>query len=399
MYKPLSIKTLLVLGVLVSIFSLATSILGTPKVAAAALNPEQLGQLCSMDNVEFEDDSICDTTSSAIEGLCNSGSWDQLDIDGQACLDAFDVGRENTAVDCGKYSGIAPLKTACERGKSVGVQEATADKETKAAIACSKYKGNAKAACTSGYSVNANECKRYKQYKDACKEGAKKAADANKSPKQKAREKAEEAKKNQKEAQKKVDKAQKELDKAQKEAQKICKSKGKDSKECKAAQKKVDSARNALATNKKRLASAKRTAAALASISYTGGCRYKTFFGLTPWYAYLGDEFSSTNEGVNDGGNCTIKCFNFLAQEKANACGVKHSDIPYVLLAVIDSLLRVAGIVAVVFVIISGIKYITSSGNPEATASAQSTLINALIGLAIALVAVAFVSFIGSRIS
>jgi hypothetical protein len=70
-----------------------------------------------------------------------------------------------------------------------------------------------------------------------------------------------------------------------------------------------------------------------------------------------------------------------------------------VLLAVVDSLLRVAGIVAVAFVLVGAFRYISSSGNPEETARAQSTIINALIGVAIAVVSIAFVVFLGNQLT
>lgn len=131
-----------------------------------------------------------------------------------------------------------------------------------------------------------------------------------------------------------------------------------------------------------------------------------SFFGLVPWYNYLGPEFTTNVNGVGVGTNgqadpCSIKCFNIFTisqSEPANACGVRHSDIPYVLLAIVDDLLRVAGIVAVIFVIVGAFRYVTSQGNPDDTAGAQNTIINALIGLAISIVAVAFVSYVGSRL-
>jgi hypothetical protein len=62
-------------------------------------------------------------------------------------------------------------------------------------------------------------------------------------------------------------------------------------------------------------------------------------------------------------------------------------------------LLRIAGFVAIGFIIYGGILYVTSQGSPEQTGKAQNTIINALTGLVIASVAVALISFIGSRIN
>lgn len=139
--------------------------------------------------------------------------------------------------------------------------------------------------------------------------------------------------------------------------------------------------------------------------SYTVGASTsqcnKGFFGLVPWYKYIRGEFKFTEANLtplNGGSPCEIKCFNVFAKSQPNDCGQKGSDIPYVLLAIVDNLLRIAGIVSVAFIIVGAIRYITSQGNPEDTAGAQSTIINALVGLAVSIVAVAFISFIGNSI-
>lgn len=117
----------------------------------------------------------------------------------------------------------------------------------------------------------------------------------------------------------------------------------------------------------------------------SGACADKTFFGLVPWHHYLPVTYNSVL------GTCEV-AFSPLGNGKS-------SDILLVVLAVVDDLLRVAGVLAVGYVIYAGIKYITSQGSPDETAKAQSTLINALIGLAIALIAIALVSFIGNKLA
>jgi hypothetical protein len=111
---------------------------------------------------------------------------------------------------------------------------------------------------------------------------------------------------------------------------------------------------------------------------FASTCKHQ-FFGLVPWYKYL----------TIDPKTCDIQNFSLLDSK----------DISLVLLAVIDDLLRLAGLLAVGFIIYGAIQYITSQGSPEATAKAQSTIINALIGLAIAMLAVGIVSFIGSQLA
>lgn len=51
------------------------------------------------------------------------------------------------------------------------------------------------------------------------------------------------------------------------------------------------------------------------------------------------------------------------------------------------------------FVIVGAAKYITSQGEPDRAKQARDSIINALIGLAIAIVAAGVVSFIGNKLS
>ena len=116
------------------------------------------------------------------------------------------------------------------------------------------------------------------------------------------------------------------------------------------------------------------------------------FIGLVPWYEYL--DITTDNNG-----GCKIT--NFDDQSKIlGTNGVGRSTSPFLLigLAILDDLVRVAAIVAVGFVIYGGIQYVTSQGAPDSTKQAQQTIINALIGLVVALIAAGLVSFIGNRL-
>lgn len=117
------------------------------------------------------------------------------------------------------------------------------------------------------------------------------------------------------------------------------------------------------------------------------------FFGLEPWYHFMPD-----SELGDHGNPCAVKCFNLFEQKQDNECGQQASDIPGVILAIIDDLLRLAALAAVAFIFIGSFEYVGSRGNSERAASAQSTIISALTGLAVALVAVALVSFIGNQL-
>lgn len=54
--------------------------------------------------------------------------------------------------------------------------------------------------------------------------------------------------------------------------------------------------------------------------------------------------------------------------------------------------------IAILFVIIGGLRYVISEGDPEATAKARGTIIYALVGLVIAVTAEFLVSFVLNRL-
>jgi hypothetical protein len=130
----------------------------------------------------------------------------------------------------------------------------------------------------------------------------------------------------------------------------------------------------------------------------------KDFFGLEPWYQYLGVEMVPNGSSSPPYDSCDFKCFNIFTPgpgvgQPQNACGQNTgSDIPLILLAVVDDLLRIAALTAVAFVIYGAFEYVGSQGNSEVTAKAQSMIVNALIGLAIAMIAVVVVNFIGNNL-
>lgn len=61
---------------------------------------------------------------------------------------------------------------------------------------------------------------------------------------------------------------------------------------------------------------------------------------------------------------------------------------------VINILLYIAGIIAVIYVVIGGFRYVLSNGDSGAITKAKNTVIYALIGLAVAVMAYAIVNFV-----
>ncbi len=97
--------------------------------------------------------------------------------------------------------------------------------------------------------------------------------------------------------------------------------------------------------------------------------------------------------------------YKFLSQKEdpvTKKCDITFKipdDAPKILLAVFDIILRVSGLAAVGFVIYGGFQYILSQGEPEQTKGAKSTILNAFIGLVIAMLATAVVNIIGRNIA
>lgn len=115
---------------------------------------------------------------------------------------------------------------------------------------------------------------------------------------------------------------------------------------------------------------------------------------LVPWYAYFNND--PQNGDFSKSGDCTLD-LNFVdANGNANVSNI--NKVWLIGLAVFEDLLRIAGVAAGFFIIYGGIRFITSQGEPENTKAARSTIINALIGAAIAMVAAVSVSFIGSKL-
>jgi type IV secretory pathway VirB2 component (pilin) len=75
------------------------------------------------------------------------------------------------------------------------------------------------------------------------------------------------------------------------------------------------------------------------------------------------------------------------------------NDVLAVALALIDILLRVAGFVAVISIIIVGFQHIFTGGNPENAANARKRLLYAILGLLIAMLATVVVTFIGNQLT
>jgi hypothetical protein len=114
-------------------------------------------------------------------------------------------------------------------------------------------------------------------------------------------------------------------------------------------------------------------------------------WGIPTWYKYLpGKKAPGVAACTPLGGQ------SFGEKDKNGKSGLDY--IPAIGLAVIEILLRVVGIVSVVFVMYGGFQYLISQGEPDRIQSAKNTVLNAIIGLIIAMIATVLVNFIGKSL-
>lgn len=75
------------------------------------------------------------------------------------------------------------------------------------------------------------------------------------------------------------------------------------------------------------------------------------------------------------------------------------SDIPSMVQRVVNVMLFVLGAVAVIMIVLGGIKFTTSNGNPEQIKSAKNTIMYSVVGLVVAIMAYAIVNFVVTQIT
>ena len=78
----------------------------------------------------------------------------------------------------------------------------------------------------------------------------------------------------------------------------------------------------------------------------------------------------------------------------SDGCGDNGVDAMSVIHNVVQFIVIIIGVLTVVMIIVGGTKYITSGGDSNKTASAKNTIMYALIGVVIVLLAQGLVSFV-----
>ncbi|MDQ5914078.1 MAG: hypothetical protein QG623_697 [Patescibacteria group bacterium] len=141
------------------------------------------------------------------------------------------------------------------------------------------------------------------------------------------------------------------------------------------------------------------------SKTFAASCQVKqtTLLGIPTWYKYLGgSEVQQRNPA--DGSPAGTVCQPLIWTRSDETDPSKNEKLPrrdmlLIAAAIIDILLRVAGLAAFIYLLYGGFMYLTSSGNSEGVKKAGSTLLNAAIGLAIAISATTIVNYFAGRLS
>lgn len=76
------------------------------------------------------------------------------------------------------------------------------------------------------------------------------------------------------------------------------------------------------------------------------------------------------------------------------SCTSGSADIQRIIKAVISILSLIVGLAAVIMIIVSGLKYVTSGGDSNSISSAKSTIVYAIVGLIIAALAQVIVRYV-----
>lgn len=78
----------------------------------------------------------------------------------------------------------------------------------------------------------------------------------------------------------------------------------------------------------------------------------------------------------------------------AGGNGKKNSNLPQSIKQIVNILLFVIGAAAVIVIVIGGLRYVLSGGDSTQVSSAKNTILYAVIGLVVAILAYAIVNFV-----
>ncbi len=116
---------------------------------------------------------------------------------------------------------------------------------------------------------------------------------------------------------------------------------------------------------------------------------------IVPSSAQAIDVFSGSCGGSAGGANAPAAPAPAAGGSSSSLCGATTQDsAPDIIKNVINLLLYLVGIIAVIVIIINGIRYTTSNGDASGVKSAKDGVLYAVVGLVVAILAYAIVNFV-----
>jgi len=123
-------------------------------------------------------------------------------------------------------------------------------------------------------------------------------------------------------------------------------------------------------------------------------------FGIPPWYKYLPGEIVIQQTLDGSGGLEEVEvCQPVIKKDASSEKAIPKKAILLIVAAVLQMLISVAGLAALGYLIYGGFMYLTSNGNAEQVKNAGSTMLNAIVGLAIAISATTLVNYLATNLS
>ena len=92
-------------------------------------------------------------------------------------------------------------------------------------------------------------------------------------------------------------------------------------------------------------------------------------------------------------------CNGVTGNATSGSCAAGGANLSKIIAALLNVLSVVAGIAAVIMIIVSGLKYITSNGDAQAVAGAKRTLIYAIVGLVVVAASQVIVKFVIAKVN
>jgi hypothetical protein len=88
-----------------------------------------------------------------------------------------------------------------------------------------------------------------------------------------------------------------------------------------------------------------------------------------------------------------VEVFNECQEQSSSVCNGSN-DAPSMVKTAINASLYVLGMVAVLMIVIGGIRYATSAGDAAQVKSAKNTILYAIVGLVVAIMAFTIINFV-----